>query len=62
MARRCFICEKGPLVGNLVSHSNRKTKTRSLPNLQSVRALIAGVPRRVRVCAKCLKAGKVQRA
>lgn len=61
MAQRCFICNKGPLVGNLVSHSNRKTKTRSLPNLQSVKALIDGTPRRVRVCTRCLKAGKVSR-
>lgn len=62
MAQRCFVCGKGPLVGNLVSHSNRKTKTRSLPNLQSVKTVIGGVSRRVRVCTRCLKAGKVSRA
>ena len=42
MARRCDICGKGPLVGNNVSHANNKTKTRSLPNLRSVRANLAG--------------------
>jgi len=42
MARRCEICDKGPLVGNNVSHANNKTKRRSLPNLQRVKANIGG--------------------
>jgi large subunit ribosomal protein L28 len=62
MARRCEICGKGPLVGNTVSHSNNKTKTRSLPNLRSVRANVQGEVRHMRVCARCLKAGKVTKA
>lgn len=59
MARRCEICGKGPLVGNTVSHANNKSKTRSLPNLRSVRALVDGSVTHVRVCTRCLKAGKV---
>ncbi|MGE5576922.1 MAG: 50S ribosomal protein L28, partial [Syntrophothermus sp.] len=47
---------------HLVSHSNIKTKRRWLPNLQKVRIMVDGVPKRVNVCTKCLKAGKVQRA
>jgi large subunit ribosomal protein L28 len=39
MARRCPISGKGALVGNNVSHSNRKTKRRFLPNLQTVSLL-----------------------
>ena len=34
MSRVCMVTGKRPMVGNNVSHSNRKTKTRSLPNLQ----------------------------
>ncbi|MBN9542445.1 MAG: 50S ribosomal protein L28 [Alphaproteobacteria bacterium] len=34
MARRCDITGKGVLTGNLVSHSNRKTRTRFLPNIK----------------------------
>ena len=34
MARFCDLTGKGPLSGNYVSHSNRKTKRRFLPNLQ----------------------------
>jgi len=37
MSRRCELSGKGVLVGHKVSHSNIKTKTRRLPNLQSKR-------------------------
>ena len=62
MARRCELCGKGPLVGNNVSHANNKSKTRSLPNLRSVRAVVNGSVRHVRVCARCLKAGRIVKA
>jgi large subunit ribosomal protein L28 len=63
MARRCDICGKGPLVGNTVSHANNKSKTRSLPNLRSIRAVAPnGAVSSVRVCTRCLKAGKVVKA
>jgi large subunit ribosomal protein L28 len=62
MARRCDTCGKGPLVGNNVSHANNKTKTRSLPNLRSVRAVVDGTVQHIRVCTRCLKAGRVTKA
>lgn len=34
MARFCDLTGKGPLSGNKVSHSNRKTKRKFYPNLQ----------------------------
>lgn len=36
MARRCSVTGTGSQFGNKVSHSNRKTRTRFLPNLQHV--------------------------
>ncbi len=57
MARRCFYCEKRPVVGNKVSHSNIKTKTRHMPNLQKVRASIDGLTQRVYACTRCLRSG-----
>ncbi|MGQ4275052.1 50S ribosomal protein L28 [Terrihabitans sp. B22-R8] len=39
MTRRCELTGKSVLVGNLVSHSNRKTKRRFLPNLVQVSLL-----------------------
>jgi large subunit ribosomal protein L28 len=62
MARRCEVCGKGPMTGYNVSHSHVRTKRRWLPNLQDVKTVLKGRPVRLRVCAKCLKAGKVTRA
>lgn len=39
MARRCEITGKGVLTGNNVSHSQRKTRRRFMPNVQSVTLL-----------------------
>jgi large subunit ribosomal protein L28 len=61
MAAKCDICGKGPQTGFAVSHSNRHTKRRWEPNLHSMRALIKGGIKRVKVCSSCLKAGKVQK-
>lgn len=62
MAWKCDVCGKGPLVGNNVSHANNKTKRRTLPNLQKLRAVVDGKPTRVRACTRCIKAGKVTKA
>jgi large subunit ribosomal protein L28 len=62
MARRCEVCGKGPLVGNNVSHANNKSKTRSLPNLRSVRVIMDGDVKHIRVCTRCLKANKIVKA
>ncbi|NCO66789.1 MAG: 50S ribosomal protein L28 [Candidatus Aquicultor secundus] len=61
MARKCVVCGKGPMAGNLVSHSHRLTRRRFNANVQKVRAIIDGSPKNVYVCAKCLKANKVTR-
>ncbi len=61
MARVCFICDKGPSVGNNVSHANNKTRRRWLPNLQPVRARVNGSVQRIRVCTRCLRSGKVEK-
>lgn len=62
MARICTMCGKGPVTGNHVSHANNRRKRRWFPNLQTVRVLVSGAPRRVRVCTQCLKGGKVMKA
>ena len=59
MARRCDICGKGPAVGHRVSHAHNLSKRRWLPNLVSMRAMLDGKPKRIRVCTRCLKGGKV---
>jgi large subunit ribosomal protein L28 len=59
MANVCDTCGKGHLVGNRVSHSNIKTKRIQRPNLQRVKAIVDGAPRRLRVCTRCLRSGRV---
>jgi len=63
MARICYVCGKGPTVGNNVSHANNKSRRRWLPNLQRVKIMTDddGV-RRVRVCTRCMSAGKIKKA
>ncbi len=62
MARVCDICGKGPSFGHNVSHANNKTNRRWYPNLQRVRVLVDGRPKRIRACTRCIKGGKVQKA
>jgi large subunit ribosomal protein L28 len=49
VAKECAICGKRPGTGNAVSHSAVKTGRRFLPNLQKVRVLVDGAPRRLKV-------------
>ena len=63
MARACYTCGKSPGSGNTVSHANNKTRRRWLPNLQTVKIVDAeGIRRHVRVCTRCLSAGKITKA
>jgi len=61
MAQRCDVCGKGPSVGHKISHAHNVTKRRWLVNLVSMRGKksVAGPVERLRVCTRCLKAGKV---
>lgn len=60
MSKECVFCGKKPQVGNLVSHSNIKTKRRFNPNLQKVRHQFPnGSVRTLRVCTRCLRSGAV---
>lgn len=59
MSKVCQYSGKGPLTGNHVSHSHRKTKRRWLPNLQTVRIDTGdGETIKVRVCARYVRAVK----
>jgi large subunit ribosomal protein L28 len=75
MSKICAICGKKPLAGRTIKRRGLAKKKggvgqkitgvnprRFIPNLQSVRAIVKGVPMRIRVCVKCLKAGKVIKA
>ncbi len=62
MPAQCEVCSKQRIVKNKVSHSNRKTKAIQRPNLQRVHAVVDGTRTHLRVCTRCIRSGKVQKA
>ena len=63
---KCAICEKSISHGNKISiarsHVSRRATRTWKPNLRTIKAVINGETKRICVCAKCLRSGKVQRA
>ena len=55
IARRGLPKKKGGVGLKTTGHTFRKFK----PNLQKIRALVDGVPARVRLCTRCLKSGRI---
>ncbi|GAA0698425.1 MULTISPECIES: 50S ribosomal protein L28 [Marinobacterium] len=57
MSRVCMVTGKGPVTGNNVSHSNRKTRRRFLPNLHWHRFWVESENRfvRLRVSSKGMR-------
>lgn len=64
MAKKCDICGKGPMFGNTISHAHNVSKRVFYPNVHKMRVIDkeSGEIVRKKVCTKCLKAGKVQKA
>ncbi len=75
MPRVCYVCNKGTTAGRSIKRRGKAkkdggvgrnitgiTKRTFKPNLQRVKIEENGQTKRVQVCAKCLKAGKVKKA
>jgi large subunit ribosomal protein L28 len=75
MSKICEICGKKPVAGRTIKRRGLAKKKggvgqkitgvnprRFFPNLKNIRAIVNGSPKRIRVCVKCLKAGKVVKA
>ncbi len=62
MPKQCYVCEKKPLFGNTISHAHNVRSRKFNPNLQSVKIMEKGTIKRVKVCTRCLRSGKVQKA
>jgi len=75
MARECYICGKKPVSGRSITTRGVPKKRggigkkttgisfrRFSPNLQYVSIMAGGKKKKVRVCAKCIKAGKAKKA
>ena len=59
---KCAICSKDLNFSKQVSHSHRVTSRTLKPNLQTVKANIDGSTKKIKVCTRCLRSGKVKRA
>jgi large subunit ribosomal protein L28 len=63
MARVCEICGKKTIFGHNVSHAHNVTNRPWRPNLQRVRVAVpGGGNKRVKLCTRCLRSGKVDKA
>ena len=63
---KCEICNKSVNYGNKLSitrsHISKRTSRTWKPNLRTVKGIVDGQPKRIKVCAKCLRSGKVTKA
>ena len=63
---KCAICEKQPSFGNKTSitrsHISKRTTRTWKPNLRTVKTIVDGQPKKIKVCTKCLRSNKVKKA
>lgn len=63
---KCDICDKSINYGNKLSitrsHISKRTSRTFKPNLRTVKTMVDGQPKKIKVCAKCLRDGKVTKA
>ena len=63
---KCEICEKSLNYGNKLSitrsHISKRTSRTWKPNLRTVKTIVDGQPKKIKVCAKCSRSGKVTKA
>jgi large subunit ribosomal protein L28 len=59
---KCECCGKEMSFGIKVSHSHRRSNRTWKPNIKKVKAIVNGSPKRINVCTRCLRSGKVERA
>lgn len=73
MSRKCFVCGKKAIIGNSISRKGKAKKQGGVgkkttginrrkfsPNLQPKKIIHNGKIKRVLVCTKCLKKGKIE--
>ena len=63
---KCEICNKSVNYGNQLSitrsHISKRTSRTFKPNIRTVKAMVDGQPKKINVCTKCLRSGKVTKA
>lgn len=59
---KCHVCGKGVSFGIRLSHSHKRNNRMWKPNIRSVKAVVNGTSKTLKVCTRCLRSGKVQKA
>ena len=75
MLKKCAICKKGEMTGKSIARKGqykskggtgskiaRWTKRKFFPNLQKMRIMVKGHPKKIYICAKCIKKGDFLKA
>lgn len=62
MSKTCEVCGKRPQTGSIISHAHNVSKTRRMPNLKTVKAAVPGRAKRVKICTRCLRSGKIRKS
>jgi large subunit ribosomal protein L28 len=62
VARQCDLCGKTKGRGSKISHAHNVSRRTWEPNLQRVRALVGGYSKHLKVCTRCIRSNKVQKA
>jgi large subunit ribosomal protein L28 len=74
MSRVCMFCGRRTHVGNTIARrglakpkggiglkTTGVNRRRFKPNVQNVRAMVGGSMMRVRICARCIKSGRISK-
>jgi large subunit ribosomal protein L28 len=55
MARTCEICGKHPVSGKSISHAHNVNNRIFYPNLRTIKTMVNGTPKKIKICMRCLK-------
>jgi large subunit ribosomal protein L28 len=55
MSKTCEVCGKHPVSGKTVSHAHNVNLRIFYPNLRTLKTLVNGTTKRIKICMKCLK-------
>ena len=62
VARSCEVCGKAPTYGRQISHAHNVSSRLWYPNVQRLKVIVGKTRRRMRVCTRCLRSGRVVKA
>lgn len=59
---KCELCGKGVVFGIKMSHSHRRANRTWKPNIRTVKTIVDGTPKTMKICSRCLRSLKSEQA